>query len=598
MTLLLWGVGMVRNGFMRAFGATLRRAIARSTSNRFKAFLTGLGVTAVLQSSTATCLIVTSFATRGLIAVSAAMAVVLGADVGTTLVAQLLSLDLSWLAPLLLIAGYIVDRKYEASQMKYLGRAFVGLALMLMSLKMVVGASEPLQHSEALGAVVKSLAGEPLLAIIIAAGMTWLAHSSLAIVLLFMSLAQAGTIPIMLGLTLVLGANLGGTLTPLVMTMKENPEGRRVPLGNLMMRCIGVVLVLPVLEYLEPALAAIDPDPARQIVNFHTAFNLALAALFIPFIGPLTTLSAKLLPERPAEEDESRPRYLDTTALGTPTAALACASRETLRVSDIIQRMLRDSMDAIMNNDSIVAHEVRKRDDVVDSLYEEIKRYLARVTAEQLDSKESSRYMQILTFSTNLEHVGDIIDKGLMELAKKKTRNQDNFSEEGQEEITRFHAQVLDNLKMAQNVFMSRDVDMARALVKTKEEARSDEISASKSHLLRIQQGVQETMATSSLHLDIIRDLRRINSYITAIAYPILEEAGQTGSGKASAAVEYVIDGPLTPEEGGSIYKDENGDGEDGPEDDKEAEKAEKKERKKRKKAEKKEKKSALKDDG
>jgi phosphate:Na+ symporter len=262
-----------------------------------------------------------------------------------------------------------------------------------------------------------------------------------------------------------------------------------------------------------------------MIVNFHTAFNLALGVVFLPFVGILTRLSEKVLPDRPREEDESLPRYLDPTAFAAPPAALACVSRETMRVSDIVLKMMRLTLDALRTNNPRLVSEIRDLEATVDSLYEAIKNYLARVSTQALDKSESRRYMQILTFSTNLEHIGDIIDKNLMDMASKKIRNQDNFSRQGFTEISDVHAKVVENMQLAQNVFMTGDVGMARRLFEEKSALREQEMNAAESHFKRLAGGVAETIATSSLHLDILRDLRRINSYISLIAYPILEDA-------------------------------------------------------------------------
>jgi phosphate:Na+ symporter len=310
------------------------------------------------------------------------------------------------------------------------------------------------------------------------------------------------------------------------MTLRDIPAGRRVPLGNLLIRCIGVAIAFPLMEnFILPYVEILHGDPARMVVNFHMFFNIALLILFLPLIGLMTKLSERILPDRPREEDESLPRYLDPMAIASPPAALALVARETLRISDIVQRMMSDTLEAFRTNNPRLVHETRDREATVDSLYEAVKNYLARLSANALDKAESRRYMQILTFSTNLEHIGDIIDKNLLEMASKKIRNQDNFSRQGFAEIADLHQKVMENLTLAQNDFMSGDVKMARKLFEQKSALREQETQATESHFKRLSEGVAETIATSSLHLDILRDLRRVNSYITLIAYPILEEA-------------------------------------------------------------------------
>ena len=526
--LLLWGVGMVSTGLNRAFGTTLRRLISNSTSNRFKAFGTGIIVATLLQSSTAASMIVSSFAARNVITITSAIAVMLGADVGTTLAAQIISFDIKWLVPVLLFAGYVITKVWDESHYKHIGRALVGLALIFISLGVIRDVASPIGQEEGLKVLIEPLATQPILAIVIAALFTWLVHSSLGTVLLFMSFVQAGIIPVGLGLILVLGANIGGAIAPVIMTLRDIPAGRRVPLGNLMMRATGAIIFLPFMSAIvAPFIEHLDPDPARQLVNFHTFFNIMVAIGFLPFIGPMTKLSEIILPDRAREEDESLPRYLDPTAFTTPPAALACVARETLRVSDVVQRMMRDTLEAFRTNNTHLVQGIRDQEAIVDSLYEAIKNYLARLSSYPLDKHESKRYMQILTFSTNLEHIGDIIDKNLMEMASKKIRNQDNFSRQGFAEISDLHHRVMDNMNLAQNVFMTGDVKMARKLFEEKVVLRNQEMMAAESHFKRLSQGVAETIATSSLHLDILRDLRRINSYVSLIAYPILEEANE-----------------------------------------------------------------------
>jgi phosphate:Na+ symporter len=342
-------------------------------------------------------------------------------------------------------------------------------------------------------------------------------------VLLYVSFAHAGTISPALGFLLVLGANMGGALAPVVMTMRDLPAGRRVPLGNLFMRGIGVLVCVVLMPHVTRLMEHIDATPGRELINFHTFFNLSVALFFLPFIGSLTRLSENLLPDRPREEDEKLPQFLDPTAFSSPPAALACASRETLRISDLVQKMMRLTLEAFRTNNAHLVTEIRDIERTLDGLYEAIKNYLARLSTEALDKDENWRCRLILNFSTNLEHVGDIIDKNLMEMASKKIRNQDNFSRQGFAEIAELHARAMSNIMLAQHVFMTGDARMARKLLGEKLAMREQEMQASESHFKRLSEGVAETIATSRFHLDILRDLRRINSYISLVAHSVLD---------------------------------------------------------------------------
>ena len=381
--LLLWGVSMVSNGLNRAFGASFRRAISASTSNRFKAAGVGVGVAALLQSSTAATLIVSSFAARNVITITGALAVILGADVGTTLAAQVMSMDMSWLMPVLLVSGYVINKMMESSQYKHVGRALFGIGLSLLALRTIGMTMVPLKESEALHVLIGPLSNEPLLAVVFAAIITWLVHSGLGMVLLFTSFVAAGTMPVELGLYMVLGANIGSAMAPVMMTLRDIPAGRRVPLGNLLIRFIGVLIAFPLMQaYIHPFVENVHGDPARMVVNFHTIFNLGLLVVFLPLIGPMTKISERILPDRAREENESLPRYLDPTAIASPPAALALVARETLRISDVVQRMLADTLEAFRSGNARVVQDIRDREIIVDSLYQAVKTYLARLSVE------------------------------------------------------------------------------------------------------------------------------------------------------------------------------------------------------------------------
>jgi phosphate:Na+ symporter len=373
-------------------------------------------------------------------------------------------------------------------------------------------------------------------------------------VLLVMSLAVGGVVELPLAFALVLGANVGGAISPIFVTLAAPAAARRVPLGNLAMRAAGCLLVLPFLSELTPYLAMLEEAPARQVVNFHTAFNLALALLFLPLIDLLALALARLLPPERGGDETARPRYLDDGALDTPSVAIASAARETLRMGDVVEQMLSRSIDVFRRNDAKLAREVEAMDDVVDRLHESIKLYLTRITRQEMEEAESRRYVEVLTFTTNLEHIGDIIDKNLMELANKKIRNLLAFSDAGFAEIAAFHAHVVENMRLAFNVFMSGDVKLARKLLAVKVEMRGAEQRSAERHLDRVREGRPESIETSSLHQDVIRDLRRINNHLTSVAYPILEAAGELSESRLRGAAAVAPNGEHQPKElpGGS----------------------------------------------
>lgn len=526
---LLWGLRSVKMGMIKAFGQGLHRAISWGTKNRLRAFASGLGVTTLLQSSTATALIVASFSGRRMISGAAALAVMLGADVGTTLVAQLLTFDLSWMMPVMLISGFLIYTVFEnkPGRLSHFGKMLIGLGLMLLALSLIKQGAAPLRESDVLPIVLASLNQDPVLLVLIAALLTWLCHSSLAVVLLLGSLAAAQIVPLHVGLAMVLGANLGGVMAPLIATMKDSPEATRVPVGNLLMRLIGVVIILPLLSPVETIIKGLGDDPARMIVNMHMAFNMMLAIMFLPVTGTIAHLTLRLIPDRPDADDPGKARYLDEKQLDIPAIALSSAGREALRMADLVQSMMEDTIVALRTNDETVVYRIRARDDVLDKLNKAVKLYMAKMARESLDPEDTQQYVRTLTFATNLENVGDTIDKSLMEMALKKIREHKRFSERGWTEIQDIHNAVLETVRLAQTVFVTSDAKLARRMIEAKENLRKAEVRATQNHMDRIREGIPETIATSGLHLDIIRDYRRINSYMCTVAFPILEETGQ-----------------------------------------------------------------------
>ena len=517
---------VVRVGVTGAYGGQLRRAIGVTASNRFSAFATGLGVATLLQSSTATALMMSSFVSRGLLGVSAGFAIILGADVGTTLVAQVFSFDLAWLWPILIIAGVVAYLTGGDTRRQDLARVGIGLGLMLLSLSLITATSQTISGSAIPRDIFASLAEEPVLAALLAGVLAWLAHSSLAIVLLIVSLTAAGVVSPLLGFALVLGANVGGAFAALIISAGNGPEAQRVPLGNLLFKTVGCIAVLPLLDQVAPLIAMLEPESPRQVVNFHTLFNLALAATFLFATEPMARLCARLLPAKPKDDAKAKPRYLDPDVIHTPSVALAGAARETLRMGDAIESMLRMALDALRTNDRRLVAEIQATDDIVDELHRSIKFYLTETSREPMGEADSRRCSDILSFAVNLEHVGDIIDKNLAELAAKKVKDGLLFSDEGMGEIAEMHDRLLDNLNLAMSVFISGDAAVARRLLSEKEHFRNLERAAADAHMARLRAGKPETIETTALHVDILRDLKRINSHFTSVAYPILESEG------------------------------------------------------------------------
>src|SRR6201747_3066201 len=526
--LLLWGLHMVHSGILRAFGPDLRQLLAGALKNRFTAFAAGIGLTALLQSSTATALITSSFTAEGLVSLVPALAIMLGANVGTTLIVQILSFNIAAAAPILFILGLVAFRGGARSRIKDIGRVSIGLGLMLLALHILLDTLAPAENAPGVRVFMNAITGDPVLCIVLGAVVTWAVHSSVASVLLIMSLAYAHFVTPYAALALVLGAHVGSAVKPVFEgARRDNPASYRLPVGNLLNRLVGVLLVAPFLRPITELLQAWQPDLAKATATFHIAFNVMTAILFIGLLDGMAHMLKRLLPEKAAETDPSRPRYLDESALETPSLALADAARETLHMGDLVEVMLRKVMAAVMTNDRALVDQVSRMDNAVDGLDEAIKLYLTKLTRGSLDEREGQRAMEIISFAINLEHIGDIIDKNLSELATKKIKRRFQFSPQGAEELSAFHKRNMDSLRIAFGVFMSGDVGEARKLLAEKASLRNAELAATERHLDRLREGRPETIETTSLHLDVLRDLRRIHSHICSVAYPVLDAAGE-----------------------------------------------------------------------
>ena len=545
--LLLWGLHMVHSGILRAFGPDLRRLLSKALNDRFSAFVAGLGLTALLQSSTATALITSSFAAEGLVALVPALAIMLGANVGTTLIVQVLSFNITAAAPVLFIIGLLAFRNGSRSRIKDLGRVSIGLGLMLLSLHILLDTLAPAENAPSVRVLMNAITGDPVLCILIGAVVTWAAHSSVASVLLIMSLAYAHFITPVAALALVLGANLGSAINPVFEgARRDNPASYRLPVGNLINRIVGVALVLPFLGPIAAHMQPLQPDLAKLTAWFHIAFNLATAILFIGVLDALSRLLTWLLPDRVQEADPARARYLDESALETPSLALADAARETLRMGDMVETMLRKVMAAMMTNDRAQVDQVSRMDNAVDGLDEAIRLYLTKLTRGSLDEREGRRAMEIISFAINLEHIGDIVDKNLSELATKKIKRRFQFSAEGADELSAFHRRIMDSLRIAFGIFMSGDVGEAHKLLAEKAALRNAELAATEQHLERLREGRPESLETTSLHLDVLRDLKRIHSHICSVAYPVLDAAGQLETYRHAASETATIAASVT----------------------------------------------------
>lgn len=520
--LLVWGTHIVRTGIMRVYGSHLRRLLGHSQGRAPLAFGAGIAVTALVQSSNATALLAMSFVAQGLMALPTALATMLGADVGTALMARVLTLDLDWLSPLLILLGVCLFLSRKQTRPGQLGRVLIGLGLILLALHLIVDAAAPITEARGMAVLFSSLAGDALLAALVGALFVLATYSSLATVLLTATLTEAGLLGLPVALGLVIGASIGSGLLAWLNASVQTIPARQVALGNLLYKLAGLAL-LPAIGPLVEAMATLAYAPATLVIGFHLAYNSLRCLLQLPTVGPMARLCRHLLPDRAETGGVARPRHLDPGALDTPSLALASAVRETLRIGDLVDAMLARLQEALQGTRPELETEIRRLDDDIDALYHAVKLYLAQMSREDLAEEESRRWAQIIDLAINLEQAGDIIEHMLRRLYESKTASRRPFSAEGLAELADLHARLTANLRLGLTVFLSGDAAAARQLIQQKHAFRRRERVLAHAHVRRLHQGVAKSLETSAAHLELIADMKRLNSLFCCTAYAVLD---------------------------------------------------------------------------
>lgn len=524
-TLLLWATRMVRTGMERSQKAVLRRLLSQDRAGHVKSAALGGFVAILLQSSTAVALIAAGFAASGKLTLSAGLATMLGADLGSAIVVQLLSVNPAWLMPILMIAGGVMFFRGTNRDIRQGGRIVIGIALILISLRLIGEATAPLRDAPVLPDMVAYLATDPVTAFLLAAAFTWIIHSSVAFVLLVATFAAQGLVPFELGAALVLGANMGSSIIAFMLTRAGSAAARRITLGNFIFRAVLAVIGLALLWLSHIPGTWLGPDAARQIINFHLLFNVALLLIALPLTAPMARLTERLVHQQPASgQPLVSPIRLDQRLIDQPTLALAGAKRELLRMAEIVERMLEPVMDLFESADPEKIREIKQLEHAVNAAQSDIKLYLSRIHYPRPDGPDALRGQELAQFAINLEYVGDAVVKTLVKLAETRAEQKVKFSPAGWRELNEIHHRVVDNLHLALNVLMSEDRASAELLLAQKASLGHAGRASAAEHLARLRDGGQQSIATSNIHLETIRALKTINSLLASIAYPVLRQ--------------------------------------------------------------------------
>jgi phosphate:Na+ symporter len=522
--LLLYGIRLSGDSLQRAAGGRLRQLLTGMSRNRVVAVVSGAAVTGIIQSSAATTLMLIGFVSAGLMTFRQTLGIILGADIGTTLTVQLIAFRATDYAPLLIGLGFVVTFIARRSVPRDLGQAVLGLGLMFLGLKLIIDGVTPLRSNQLALDVLTAATGTPIVAVLVAALFSALVTSSAATIGVALALASQGLITLPGAVAIVIGANVGTCTTALAASVGATAEAKRVAVAHIGFKVLGGALVFPLIGPFTAVVAASAADPARQVANAHTFFNLGISLLFLVFTPWAARAIEALVPQAPTEESPFRCKYLDERALDQPSLALGQAHREALRMADVTQGMLRDALAAFRSDNLALIEEIEKRDDQVDFLEREIKLFLARLGREAMGSDLSRKEIGMISFIGNLENIGDILDKNLMELARKKYYQGRRFSEAGWAEIQEFHGLVTKNLERAIAAFAANDRALAQEVLDQRPFMRARERDLRESHLGRLRAGLAESLETSEIHLDILTNLKRISSHVSALMFPILDE--------------------------------------------------------------------------
>jgi phosphate:Na+ symporter len=481
----------------------------------------------LLQSSTAVAVLVTGFVSGGSVAGLVGLAILLGADIGSALVAKVLLVRMIWLEPMLLLVGVALFLRSPQQRLRQTGRILIGLALIFLSLDMIRNATAPLVDSAGAATVMQYLGRDVMTAFLIGAVFAWVVHSSVAAVLLFVTLVAQGLLPQSAAVAMVLGANLGGTMIAYVLTYSDPVEARRMIVSNLALRGGGAALALMSLTLAKPSLAWLGSSDALIVINLHVFFNLLVALIALPILGPVMRLAGTLMVKRTdLAASAGMLSALDPSALKVPERALSCAAREIIRMGETTENMLRSVETLYQKWNEDTAAMIVARSQALQAMHFELKLYLATLNRTNLDRSATSRSTHLSTVAVNLEGASDMIARNMVDMARRLEADGLSFSEQGKAEISDFHDRVLANAQLALNVMMTQNPAEARELVAQKEAVRAIEQNLQLKHLERLREGRVESIETSNIHQETLRALKHVNTAFSMVAHPILLETG------------------------------------------------------------------------
>lgn len=507
--LLVFSIDELAKSVQYLAGSRFRAWINTLASNRFSGVFLGTGLSLLLSSSGAVTVMLVGLANSRLLTLDQVFSVMLGASIGTTVLVHLVAFNISKYGLLFIAGGVILETVSEVEKTTRVAKALLYLGLVFYSMSLVVSAGHALESNDLFQFSINYFRDRPVFSLVVSALITAFVHSSAATIAFVMSLMMTRNSTVYEAIPWVLGANLGTTMTAYVASLKSGVLGKQAAVGNLLSKALGVAIALPLSEHLGRLSESVGGDVSRQIATSHTLFNVFLAILFLPFISWGVSLVRKLVPPK-ASEGEFSFQYLDPKTLDAPELALAQAQREILRLSDLAEKMVEKCLGAFSSGSEKEIGEIKAMDQVADFLNRGIKMYLTKLSQKDMTPEQVQKEFELVLRTNDLENIGDIVDKNILELVRKNIKKGYAFSKEGWAELNQFHKKVVECVRLSTAYFSTRDRSVLAKLNLLHEQIQDMTIDLSEQHVQRLHRGVKESLDTTSVHLDLLGNLQRI----------------------------------------------------------------------------------------
>ncbi len=515
MGLLLYGMHIMSEGLQKIAGHRLRNALSSLTQNKVVSLIVGALVTMLFQSSTATTVILVGLTSASIITLKQTLGIILGADIGTTVTAQLIALKVTEISLPIVGIGATIIFFTKRDKYKRIGQALLGFGLLFLGLKIMAEGMYPLRESQFFKDILLQMSDNPLLAIVVAAIFTFLIHSSAATIGIMMLLAIQGILPLMSAIYLMYGANIGTSFTAVLSSLGSSREAQRVATAHVIFKVAGVLVFLPLTIPFANLIKSVTTDPGFQVANAHTLFNIVIALAFLPFTSYFAAFLEKIVPEK--KEQKAEPQYLDYSLIDTPSIALGLALKEVVFISDNTVRMIRDAKTTFDKYDSNLIESILKMENMIDHHTVETRQYLIQVLRHPLSRKEFNKCLRLINTVNELETIGDIIEKNVLYLAESKKINNSEFSEAGKRELDLLHRKLYELANVVNNVILTNDTAMTHTALSLYEEITDLEFRSRIAHIQRLSRGISESENTSTIHLDLINAYLKISQHLAHI---------------------------------------------------------------------------------